>query len=329
MRIIRGYSSVLGDAPSAAFAAMNRSAAAPRPTANASATLRESSEVPDGPRSIRRTNRGVVKRRRSHRPVEIVAGQERPLSWWRTWHDRDEASLPRLVRESEEDTRQRVVDDHLHSLRGRLAAIYAAEHDLRRRDDIPSPPRGRPRRPTDRPMGSVRGKVVADFPDLLAEWDWDVNGDLDPPTVAAGGRQRIVWRCCLNPDHVWETRLADRTTKPSLCPYDMGNRVRPSESLAAHFPWLAVEWHPTRNELRPDQVTRASGREIIWRCEHGHEWMAVIYARTLSKSGCPTCYADEAAERSKAGRLRARQIRDELAAVQVATLLPPDPDHAL
>lgn len=185
-------------------------------------------------------------------PVEIVDGRERQMSWWRTWHDRDEASLPRLVRDAEERTRRRAEDDHLGWLRGRLVAIYAAEQDRRTRSDIPTPPRGRPKRPTDRAAGSVTGKVVADFPDLVAEWDWDVNGDLDPSTVAAGGRQRIAWRCCLNPAHVWETRVADRTTKPSLCPYHMGNRVHPAESLAAYFPWLAQEWHPTKNELRPD-----------------------------------------------------------------------------
>lgn len=162
-------------------------------------------------------------------PVEIVAGRERQVSWWRTWHDRDEPSLPRLVRDSEMCTRRRVEDDHLRWLRGRLATIYAAETDRRSEDDIPMPPRGRPKRPFDRDPGSVTGKVVADFPDLVAEWDWDVKGDLDPRRVAAGGRQRIVWRCCLNRDHVWETRVADRTTKPSLCPYHMASGfTRPS-----------------------------------------------------------------------------------------------------
>ena len=159
---------------------------------------------------------------------------------------------------------------------------------------------------------------MTDFPDLMAEWDWDVNGDLDPTTVAAGGRQRIVWRCCLNRAHVWETRVADRTTKPSFCPYHMGNRVHPSESLAAYFPWLAQQWHPTRNALGPDQVTHASGRRITWRCDNGHEWRAVVYARTLSKSGCPTCYIDETAARITAGQRRARCARDEQAAIQVA-----------
>lgn len=247
------------------------------------------------------------------RPVELVGGRQRQMSWWRTWHDRDEASLPRLVRESERRTRRRAEDDHLRWLRERLAAIYAAENDLRKQYGIPAPPHGRPRRPLDRPAGSVQGKVVADFADLVAEWAWDLNGDLDPQTVAAGGRERIAWRCLLNPDHAWETRAADRTGKPSFCPYHMGNRVHPSESLAAYYPWLAQEWHPTKNELRPDQVTRASGRVATWRCAAGHEWQAAVYSRTLSRSGCPTCYAVETSVRIRAGKRRARRLRDRQA----------------
>jgi hypothetical protein len=104
-------------------------------------------------------------------------------------------------------------------------------------------------------------------------------------------------------------------------PVPHGIRVHPAESLAAYFPWLAGEWHPTKNVLRPDQVRRASGREVIWCCAEGHEWAAVVYARTLSRSGCPTCYRLETSERIKAGKKRARRIRDEQAAVQVAALM--------
>jgi hypothetical protein len=102
----------------------------------------------------------------------------------------------------------------------------------------------------------------------------------------------------------------------------MANRVHPAESLAAFFPWLAREWHPTRNELRPDQVTRASAREVVWRCERGHEWSAAVYQRTLSRSGCPDCYRLEARARSKAGRERARREREERALPQLGSIVP-------
>jgi hypothetical protein len=158
--------------------------------------------------------------------------------------------------------------------------------------------------------GSVRGRHLADYPDLLLEWAWDANVELDPGALAAGSHERVVWRCLLEPAHVWETRVADRTYHDSACPYHMGVRVHPAESLAAFYPWLATEWHPTANELRPDQVTRASAREIVWLCPAGHEWTAPVYQRTLSGSGCPDCYRAEAAARSRVGRRRAREVRD-------------------
>lgn len=256
-------------------------------------------------------------------PVETYRGTVRQMSWWRTWHDRAEASLPHLVREADRRWRKRAASDHAAAVKERLAERYVAESDLRTRLGLPAPPTGRPKRPTAREAASVRGRHLADYPDLLLEWAWDVNADLNPARLAAGSHERVAWRCLLSPAHVWETKVADRTYHDSACPYHMGVRVHPSESLAAFFPWLALEWHPTRNALRPDQVTRASAREVIWRCELGHEWSAPVYQRTLSRTGCPDCYRLTAAARSEAGRSRGRQARDTEAMAKVVALRPP------
>jgi hypothetical protein len=239
--------------------------------------------------------------------------------WWRTWQDHDEPSLPRLVRESDRRWRRRARSDHAARVKERLAERYAAEADLRARLELPVPPSGRPRRPGSH-AGSVRGRHLADYPDLMLEWAWDINGDQDPARLAAGSHERVAWRCLLDPAHVWETRVAERTSRGSACPYHMGIRVHPATSFAAYYPWLASEWHPERNELRPDQVSRASAREIVWRCEQGHEWSAAVYQRTLSHTGCPDCYRREAAARSKAGRERARHTREAAEATRVVHL---------
>ena len=244
---------------------------------------------------------------RSHVPAEGGTG------WWRTWQDHDEPSLPRLVRKADRRWRERAISDHAERVRERLARRYAVEVEVRAHLGLPTPPSGRPRRADPRPAASVRGQHLADYPDLLLEWAWDVNAEPDPARLAAGSHVRVVWRCLLDPAHVWETKVADRTYRASGCPFHMGNQVHPAESLAAYFPWLAREWHPTRNELRPDQVSRASAREVVWRCEPGHEWSAAVYQRTLSGSGCPDCYRLEAANRSKAGKQRAREAREQAA----------------
>jgi len=256
-------------------------------------------------------------------PLEVWRDQPRQMSWWRTWQDRGVASLPHLVRESERRAKRRAADAHVTWARERLEAIYETQVDIRDRLGIPVPPTGRPKRPIQEPRESVRGKVLSEFEDLMAEWDWDFNGDLDPMNLPAGSKIKVAWRCLLNEDHVWETRVAGRTLQQAFCPFHMGNRVHPSESLAAYFPWLAKEWHPTKNDLRPDQVTRASGRDVHWICEHGHEWPAVVYSRTLSKSGCPECSKVVGAAKSKASKAQKRAATDARIEIQIATLVPP------
>ena len=52
---------------------------------------------------------------------------------------------------------------------------------------------------------------------------------------------------------------------------------------------LIKEWHPTKNGLlKPDDVTFGSSKKVWWMCEKGHEWEAVISARSRG-TGCPYC----------------------------------------
>ena len=174
---------------------------------------------------------------RSHRPsdnelpTETYRGRERQLSWWRTWHDRTEPSLPRLVREATRRWRRRAASDHAAGVKERLAERYAAAVDLRTRLGLPSPPTGRPKRMRSREAPPVKGRHLADYPDLLLEWAWEVNTNLDPGRLAAGSHERVAWRCLLTPAHVWETRVADRTYHDSACPAPWGfGCTRPSRS---------------------------------------------------------------------------------------------------
>jgi hypothetical protein len=60
-------------------------------------------------------------------------------------------------------------------------------------------------------------------------------------------------------------------------------------NLKALYPWLAAQWHPSKNgKLTPDQVTPGSNKKVWWLCQKGHEWKALITSRT-SGTGCPFC----------------------------------------
>jgi hypothetical protein len=74
-------------------------------------------------------------------------------------------------------------------------------------------------------------------------------------------------------------------------------RASDDASLAARFPDLAAQWHPSLNGTRtPASVTAGSKFRAWWRCpECRNTWQAQVHSRTRGH-GCPEC------GRKRAGR---------------------------
>jgi hypothetical protein len=63
----------------------------------------------------------------------------------------------------------------------------------------------------------------------------------------------------------------------------------PGYSLEDIIPFLAQEWHHTKNgNLTPKDVSPGAHKKIWWQCRKGHEWEAVVYTRSKGV-GCPYC----------------------------------------
>lgn len=69
--------------------------------------------------------------------------------------------------------------------------------------------------------------------------------------------------------------------------------IDPNKSVAALYPHLILEWHPTKNsELKWTlwEVTHGSRKEAWWLCpECGNEWEREIRSRAGDRTGCPEC----------------------------------------
>jgi hypothetical protein len=142
---------------------------------------------------------------------------------------------------------------------------------------------------------SVTNSLARRAPAIAAQWHPTKNGALRPDQVDAHADMRVWWRCSKGPDHVWASRVRNRTRSqsPTGCPYCAGRRLSVTNSLAARFPELARQWQPTKNgALRPDRVLAGSHRKVWWRCPRGpdHEWCAEVKSRTgRRRLGCPAC----------------------------------------
>ena len=130
--------------------------------------------------------------------------------------------------------------------------------------------------------------LVTVNPSLAAEWHPTKNGDLTPDMITVGSSKKVWWRC--KSGHEWQAKISNRSNDKG-CPYCSGKRVlKGLNDLATVNPELAAEWHPTKNnDLKPDMVTRSTGKKIWWKCSRGHEWQAIVRNRNRGV-GCPVCY---------------------------------------
>lgn len=122
-------------------------------------------------------------------------------------------------------------------------------------------------------------------PALAAEWHPTKNAGLTPKDITLRASKKVWWHC--SKGHSYQAMVSSRA-KGSSCPY-CRSHVASEDCLATLRPDLAKEWHPTKNTLRPRQVTKGSGKKVWWKCKKGHVWQARILDRTINGSSCPYC----------------------------------------
>ncbi len=111
-----------------------------------------------------------------------------------------------------------------------------------------------------------------------------------------GSNFKAFWehQCECGEKHIWEAQIVPRFRSVN-CPIciNRGKYICPCKSLQTLRPDLAEQWHPTKNNKTPSEVSLSSGKKFWWLCpkspcEHPHEWEAFLDTRTKT-SGCPFC----------------------------------------
>ncbi len=123
---------------------------------------------------------------------------------------------------------------------------------------------------------------------MMQELDFDKSG-IAPNQLLTNTGIKVWWKC--SKGHSWENRLKDRINKFSRCPFCSNHKAWPGfNDLLTFYPEIAAEWDYEKNgDLRPENVTKSSGRTVFWKCKRGHEWRASVCGRTQNRSVCPEC----------------------------------------
>lgn len=139
-------------------------------------------------------------------------------------------------------------------------------------------------------MAKGKEKLATSRPDLLEEWDYQKNADLDidPETIGAGSHEKAWWIC--KNGHSWCAEIRGRAIRGYSCPYCLNKRrLSGVNDFATKFPELLAEWDYERNEVKPSELMPSSHKKVWWTCSDcGEKWQAEVSNRTAG-SGCPRC----------------------------------------
>lgn len=124
-------------------------------------------------------------------------------------------------------------------------------------------------------------------PEIAKQWHPNKNHPHTPQEYALYSSQKVWWQCHLC-GYEWKASIKSRAEGHG-CPVCSNSIVRAKfNDLATTHPELAQEWHPTKNTLKPTDVSAGSDKIVWWQCKFGHEWEAKINNRK-SGTGCPHC----------------------------------------
>jgi hypothetical protein len=136
-------------------------------------------------------------------------------------------------------------------------------------------------------MISLENSIVRTHPQLIKEWDFKKNAEINPELYSYGSTKKVWWKC--TKDHNWLASIGKRTSGRG-CPYCSNKLVTFANSLSNTHPNLLKEWDFEKNKtVNPDHLTFGSSKKVSWLCKRGHNWSAKISHRSHG-SNCPECY---------------------------------------
>ena len=131
-------------------------------------------------------------------------------------------------------------------------------------------------------------KHISDVPELLAEWDFEKNQEVEPAGIAFRTHELYWWIC--RRGHSYKASPHNRAVGKG-CPYCAGRKILQGfNDLASQRPALASEWDYEKNAgLSPEEVLVTSSKRAWWKCDKGHSWDTIVLVRSRYGCGCPYC----------------------------------------
>ncbi len=131
--------------------------------------------------------------------------------------------------------------------------------------------------------------------ELMKEWDYDKNYDLNPNELEVTSGKKAWW-ICKNCGKEWQTQIYLR--QKHGCPFCAHKKIgllnakvkNPQNSLLNKFPDVVKVWNYNKNNgLKPEDFLYKSNKKVWWKCSKcGKEWQTPICAKSYTTI-CKEC----------------------------------------
>jgi len=134
----------------------------------------------------------------------------------------------------------------------------------------------------------IEKSLSTTHPELLKEWDFDKNKDLNPKDITFKSIKKVYWKC--EKGHEWKQVVTNRINSNSKCPYCSNKKAHKEYNLDILFPQLMIEWNFEKNKKKPEEYIPNSNSKVWWKCKTcNSEWDDTIRHRAIEKRNCPFC----------------------------------------
>ncbi len=113
------------------------------------------------------------------------------------------------------------------------------------------------------------GMLLSSNSQLLSQWDFQKNQEIDLKTITLGSNKKVWWKC--SKGHSWITSVNARKNGKNGCPYCGNQRTLSGyNDLATTNPDALTEWDYRKNAFLPSDVQAGSEKKAGWICPKGH-----------------------------------------------------------
>ena len=129
--------------------------------------------------------------------------------------------------------------------------------------------------------------IATVFPQLLDEWDYEQNTS-GPTQLSWGTGKNIYFVCGLG--HSYKANPATKVKRNLGCPYCAFRKLlKGFNDFETICPDAAREWDFSKNKAEPSEFLPGSQNKFWFICDKGHPWIASLFSRYHTRTGCPSC----------------------------------------